>query len=342
MLSREQIPRKSKSRSVFDSKIRKLSQEQIIILTTVCIVGFFCIFLDGFASTGNLIALVRNVSVLGILGIGMAIVVISRGLDLSQVAIMAVSSAWVLRLMNDDVPVTYALLLGLVMAIAFGVINGILIAYVEMPALFVTLAMGFLVAGVVRTGLLGGELILYLPNNAESLLFVGQGKIYGVPVPIFLFAIIALGIHLFLSKTSYGAFIYAHGDNADTARLTGIGVRPLTILEYVLCAVIGYIAGVILATSVASVDLRIINSTLIFDSILVVVLGGISLSGGRGSILSVFVGTALIGTLLNGMTIMNLPGEIQNIVKGLVLLGSILIDKYLHPVDEEVARQGDL
>ncbi|MBT7619263.1 MAG: ABC transporter permease [Calditrichaeota bacterium] len=338
----EHILSKSKFHSAFDRVIRNSSQEQIVILVTTFICVIFCIFLDGFASSSNLIALARDVSVLGILGIGMAVVVVSRGLDLSQGATMAVSSAWVFKLINDGFPITYALILGLAMAIAFGVINGALIAYIEMPALFVTLAMGFLVAGTVRTGLLGGELIHYLPKSAENLLFMGQGRVAGIPVPVILFVIIALGTHLFLSKTSYGAFIYAHGDNENTARLTGISVRPLTILEYVLCAVIGYIAGVIMASSVGSVDLRIINSTLIFDAILVVVLGGISLSGGRGSIVSVVVGTALIGILLNGMTIMNLPGEIQNIVKGFVLLGAILIDKYLHPVDEEVVRQGDL
>jgi ribose transport system permease protein len=86
---------------------------------------------------------------------------------------------------------------------------------------------------------------------------------------------------------------------------------------------------------------QVINSTLIFDVILVVVLGGVSLVGGRGSVLSVLVGTALIGTLLNGMTILNLDTNVQNIVKGAVLLAAILLDNRLHPRDEETARQGD-
>lgn len=333
---------KMRSDTALMTLLKRPSQEQIVLLITVAILLTFSILLDGFASISNLITLTRSVSVLGILGVGMAVVVISRGLDLSQIATMAACSAWVLKLISGGMPIIYAILLGFIMAVIIGVINGVLIAYMEMPALFVTLAMGFLITGIIQTGPLGGDFILRLPKGAEAFMVIGQGVIAGIPIPIFLFALIAFSVHLFLSKTSYGRFIYAHGDNAETARLTGIAVRPLTVMEYVLSAVIGYIGGLIMASAVAQVDLRIIKSSLIFDSILVVVLGGISLSGGRGSILSVIVGTALIGTLLNGMTIMNLSGETQNIVKGLVLLGAILLDNYLHPIDEEVERQGDL
>ena len=115
---------------------------------------------------------------------------------------------------------------------------------------------------------------------------------------------------------SIGRFIYAHGDNLETARLTGIAVRPLTMLEYGICAAIGCAAGLVMAASTASMNTQIVNSTMIFDVILVVVLGGVSLVGGRGGVLSVLAGTALIGTLLNGMTIMDLNNNVQNIVKG--------------------------
>ncbi len=328
--------------SPFKTALKKPGQEQIVILTTLLLLVLFSIFLDGFATMDNLITLARNVSVLGILGVGMALVVIARGLDLSQVAVMAVSTAWALKLMNSGASTGGAVLLGWGLVVLIGALNGFLIAFVEMPALFVTLASGILVYGAGRTWLLGNEMILYVPKNADLLLFFGQGTVGGIPVPILLFALVALLAHIFLSRTSYGRFIYAHGDNAETARFTGIAVRPLTILEYTLCAFIGYTAGLVMVASVASIDLRVINSTLIFDSILVVVLGGISLVGGRGGILSVIAGTALIGTLLNGMTILNLQNDIQDIIKGVVLLGAILLDNRLHPREEETARQGDI
>ena len=324
------------------AKGRGVGQEVIVAAVTVVVFAVFSALLDGFATLANVVVLVRSVSVLGILATGMAIVVIARGLDLSQVATLAAASAWALKLMGGGMPIWVALLAGLALALLIGLINGALIAYVEMPALFVTLAMGFLIFGAVRSGLLGDYMLVYLPETAGRLLFLGQGVLSGIPIPIFVFAGVALAGHLLLSGTSIGRFIYAQGDNVETARLTGIPVRPLTLLEYALSALAGYLAGLIMAASSASVDLRIINSTLNFDAILVVVLGGISLSGGRGGIGSVLAGTALIGTLLNGMVIMNLSAEAQNIVKGLVLLGAILLDNALHPTDEEVMRQGDI
>ncbi len=320
----------------------QFGQGGIVAAVTLVVFAVFAVLLDGFAALANAVVLVRSVSVLGILATGMAIVVIARGLDLSQVATMAAVSAWMLKLMGGGLPIWVALLAGLALALVIGLINGALIAYVEMPALFVTLAMGFLIFGAVRTGLLGGDMLVYLPESAQGLQVLGQGAVLGIPVPVFLFAGVALAAHFLLSATSIGRFIYAHGDNSETARLTGIPVRPLTLLEYALSAAAGYIAGLIMAASSGSVDLRIINSTLNFDAILVVVLGGISLSGGRGGIGNVLAGTALIGTLLNGMVIMNLSAEVQSIVKGLVLLGAILLDNALHPTDEEVMRQGDI
>jgi ribose transport system permease protein len=110
----------------------------------------------------------------------------------------------------------------------------------------------------------------------------------------------------------------------------------------VLAALIGCFAGLVLAASVNSMPTRIFNSTLIYDVILVVVLGGIGLSGGRGGVLNVIIGTLLIGTMLNGMTIMDIPYAGQNLIKGVVLLLAVITDSFLNPRNEETAQQGDI
>lgn len=328
--------------TILKTTLKKPSQELIVALVTLFVVLLFGVLIGGFATKGNLITLIRHVSVLGILGVGMAIVVIGRGIDLSQVSVMAISSAWAFRLMQDGMSMPVALLLALALAMIVGVVNGYLIAFIEIPPLFVTLATGILFYGVGQLFMLRGEYSQYIPKGSESFLIMSKLTILGIPLPIYLLVLVSLIVHQFLSKTSAGRFIYAHGDSADAARMTGIGIRPLTILEYPLCAVIGYLAGMVRASMVGQVDIRVVTSTMIFDVILVVVLGGVSLIGGRGSIWSVLVGTALIGTLLNGMTLMNIPNEGQNIIKGLVLLGAIILDNRLHPRDEETARQGDI
>lgn len=318
----------------------KPTQEQIVLLVTALLAAGFAASLPGFATIGNLLALTRGVAILGILGVGMAVVVIGRGLDLSLVATMAVSSAFACQLMHHGWPWAGALAMAFVLAVGIGLVNGFVIAFVEVPALFTTLASGFLIFGLGRTFLLDG-LISYLPKDAGALEWLGQGTLLGVPAPIVVFAAVALLAELLLARTSIGRFIYAHGDNVEAARLTGIAVRPLTMAEYAICAAIGCVGGLVMTASTGSMNTQIVNSTMIFDVILVVVLGGVSLAGGRGGVTSVVAGTALIGTLLNGMTILDLDNNVQNIVKGAVLLAAIILDNRLHPRDEETARQGD-
>ena len=317
------------------------SQEKIVFLTAIALFLVFSVFLKGFLTSGNLITLVRGVSTLGILGVGMAIVVIGRGVDLTIVAIYAMSAAWTLHLAGLGVAIPAAMLLGFLLALTVGAINGVLIAYVEIPALFATLGMAPLVYGFVRFALVP-LYVVYMPPSANDIAWIGGGFIAGVPAPILFFALIALLGFAFLRFSKPGRFIYAIGDNFAAARNSGAPVRPIIVLQYVLSASIAYVAGMITATAVASMNTNVANSSLIYDVILVVVLGGIGLSGGRGGIRNVIVGTLLIGILLNGMTIMNIQYTLQNVIRSSILLAAIVLDSIINPRDEQTSQQGDI
>ena len=319
----------------------RLNQEQIVFLLWVALFATFAITLPGFLSYGNIITLIRGVAVLGILAVGMAIVVIGRGIDLSLIATMAVSTAFAFTLMTAGYPIWVALLLGLIFAAVVGVIVGFLIAYVEIPALFATLAMGAFVYGFGRYAVFGQDLV-NLPASASSLQFLGEGRVLGIPLPILLFAAFALAVALFLLYSRLGQFVYATGDNFAAARISGLPVRPLVVLQYAFSSIVGYVAGLTMATGVTLMNTRIVNSTLLYDVILVVVLGGISLSGGKGGVRNVIVGTLLIGTLLNGMTIMDIQYTGQNVIKSVILLIAIVVDSIMNPRDEQTAQQGDI
>ena len=317
----------------------KASQEQIVLLITLVLFVAFSVGLTGFATVDNLLNLLRSISILGVLGLGMGLIVIRRGIDLSEVAIMAGSWAVGLIEMQHGMPIFWASVLALAVALVIGVANGVMVAYVEAPALFVTLAAGFVIYGVAFW--VAPAWVVYAPTHAPGLLYLGAGHLFGIPMPIIVFAVVAIVVHLFLSRTSIGRFIYCQGDNPEAARLTGIGVRHLIVLEYVLVAFLAWIAGLVWVGTTGSIQMAVVQGTYIFDVILVVVLGGISLVGGRGSVFSVVVGCALIGILLNAFTIMDVNSEVQNIIRGVVLLSAIIIDNWLHPRDEETARQGD-
>ncbi len=318
-----------------------VSQEKIVLLIAVALFCGFSVFLRGFLSSGNLLALVRSVSTLGILGVGMALVVIGRGVDLTIVAIYAMSAAWTLHLANAGVAIPVAVALGYLFALAVGVITGLLIAYVEIPALFATLGMASLVYGFARYVLVP-LYVVYMPASASGIAWIGGGFVFGVPTPILFFALVALLGHAFLRFTKQGRFVYAIGDNFSAARIAGAPVRPIIVLQYALSATVAYLAGMITATAVASMNTAIATSSMIYDVILVVVLGGIGLSGGRGGVRNVIVGTLLIGILLNGMTILDIPYTMQNVIRSVILLVAIVLDSVINPRDEQTAQQGDI
>lgn len=317
------------------------SQQNIVFALFAILFVLFAFFLHGFLTTGNMLTLLQNVAVLGILGLGMAVAVVGRGIDISLVASLAVPPGLVLQMVQNGHSLAYALLTAFALSLVFGLLNGWLIAYAEVPSLFATLATGLFLAGLGQVALFKLDVVQWSPGM-NGLTVIGQGTIAGIPVPIIMFGIATIAVALFLRLTRIGAFIYAIGDNPNAARITGIPTRPVIVLQYVLAALIGAFAGLVLAASVNSMPTRIYNSTLIYDVILVVVLGGIGLSGGRGGVLNVIIGTLLIGTMLNAMTIMDISYSGQNLIKGLVLLAAILADSFLNPRNEETAQQGDI
>lgn len=335
--ARDKAPQRPSSRA--RSLIANPTQESIVLAVAVVLFIGFALTLPAFRTVDNILLLMRSVAAIGVLGLAMSIVVIARGLDLSLVATMATSVAITLTLLNDHGPVV-SIAVGFAIAVAVGVINGFVIAFIEIPALFATLAMGLLEYGVVRSIYIKSELV-GLPDNGDFIKTLGSGRIAGIPTSVLVLFALAAVLHFVLSRTVFGRFVYAHGDNPDASALSGISVRTLSIIEYAACAAIGFVAGLLLVGSVSGINTSVATGTLIYDVILVVVLGGVSLVGGRGGVASVLVGTALVGIMLNGMTLFNLSNTQQDIVRGLILLGALVLDNKLHPRDEETVRQGD-
>jgi ribose transport system permease protein len=317
-------------------RLRWSQQVIVFVLFVVLFVGF-SLFLPGFFNAGNMLALVQRVAILGILGLAMAIVVIGRGVDLSLVASLSVPPGLILQMVQHGHSVPTAFAAGLALALVFGFLNGWLIAYADVPSLFTTLASGLFLAGLGQVAFFQIDIVQWAPS-LDGLAFLGRGNW----APVIMFGLASLAVAFFLKATRLGAYIYAMGDNPYAARVGGLPVRPLIVLQYVLAALIGAFAGLVLAASIGQMTTRIFNSTMIYDVILVVVLGGIGLSGGRGGVLNAIVGTLLIGTMLNAMTILNLSYSAQNLVRGLVLLVAILADSFVNPRNEETAQQGDI
>lgn len=331
----------SKLRAEGGMKGFKITQEGIVFLLCMGTFVTFSLILDSFLQLSNLISIMRSMSILGIVSLGMALVVIARGIDLCMIATMAVSGLWAMIMAKSCDHFGLVLLVAALFVVSIGLVMGFLIAYAQIPALFASLAMGLVVYGF------GRKFLFQIdkensPSGIDWFDFIGHGQLFGIPFSVCIFLLFALGTHLLLRYTRFGRFTYAIGDNPLAAALTGVPVRPMIVAQYVTTSIFAYCAGLVMASAVWEMNARIYYSTMIYDVVLVVVIGGIGLSGGKGSVRNVLVGTLLIGTLLNGMTLMNLTYMTQNLVKSLVLLSAIIIDTFINPRDEQTAQEGDI
>ncbi|PZQ95926.1 MAG: ABC transporter permease [Cereibacter sphaeroides] len=320
--------------------LRDLNQARIVVVITVVIFVIASIALPRFLTADNIIAIIRSVSVLGILALGMTIVIIGRGIDLSMVAVMAMSVAWYLQLLNDGWGDHAALAMAVMGVLAIGLVNGFLVAYAEVPAIFVTLATGAFTFGYVRSQLIPQDAVTVPADH--WVIELGRARPADVPADIYIFLALSFLAFLFLRFTKWGRYVYYAGDNPLAARNAGMPVRPMLVLRYVISALAAFVAGLLTASSLQSINTRIVNSTLLYDIVLVAVIGGIGLSGGKGGVRNVLIGAALIGLLLNVMTILDIPQLQQNLIKSTILLIAILIDGLLNPRDEQTAQQGDI
>lgn len=322
---------------------RKNMLERVVALAALALVIVFSLAIDGFATLGNLRVILSNTASLAILSCGMAVVVISRGLDLSLIAQMIAGATIFGMLIGNGVAAPVALLVAVCAMVIIGFVNAWLIAYAEIPAMLATLAFSMFLVGLLRFAVLRGEFLLLLPKSNPTVAFLAGTLAPGLSMPVVLMAATLAATWLLLNRSSAGRVIYAMGDNFQSARLTGLPVRRTIIVVYVFAGLTALVAGLIMAAASGAVDFRTVtNGTLLFDVILVVVLGGIPLRGGRGRLRNVVVGVALIAILRNGMTLMDFTAQAQDMLKGLVLLTAIVTDNYLNPRDAETDVTGDL
>lgn len=316
---------------------------RVVAAATLALIVVFGIVIDGFATLGNLRVVLTNSASLAILSCGMAVVIISRGLDLSLIAQMVAGATIFGILISNGVAAPVALLVAIVAMLAIGLLNAWLIAYVEIPAMLATLASAMFMVGMLRFAILRGEFLLLLPKSNPTVAFLAGEIAPGLSVTVALMCATLAATWFLLERSTAGRIVYAMGDNFLSARLAGLPVRTTCMVVYVFAAMTALVAGLIMAAASGAVDFRTVtNGTLLFDVILVVVLGGIPLRGGRGGVMNIVVGVALVAVLRNGMTLMDFTTQTQDMLKGLVLLTAIVTDNYLNPRDAETDTVGDL
>jgi ribose/xylose/arabinose/galactoside ABC-type transport system permease subunit len=274
---------------------------------------------DRFLTTANLLNVLRQVAIVGILAIGMTFVILTRGIDLSVGSILGISVVIYAGYM-DSHGMAVAIPLGLAAAVAAGVANGIGVAYAGIPPFIMTLGMLSFVRGIAFI-YTGGTPI---PILSEAFYDLGNGYLLGIPIP----SLILIGILLVsagvLSLTPFGRSVYAIGSNEEAAKLSGVPVRPYLVAVYAISGGVSGLAGLVYASQL-SIGTPIAGQGYELDAIAAVVVGGTSLFGGVGGVAGTFLGTLIIGVLANILNLTGVDPFVQQLFKGALIVLAVYI-----------------
>lgn len=293
----------------------------IFVLLILCVV--LSIVSPVFLTTENLITVLRQVSNNVFLALGMTLVMILGGIDLSVGAIVAVSGTLTVGFMvNNGIPMPVAILLGVIIGTLLGFFNGVIITQFKLPAFIVTLATMNIAQGIAY--IYSGGRSARITNDAYTQL--GTGKLFGfLPLPVLYMAILIVIFIVLLNKTKFGTNIFAIGGNREAARLSGVRIKKVEIAVYTLAGLLSALAGIVLSARMYSGQPSV-GQGYEMDAIAACVLGGVSMAGGRGRISGTIFGVMIIGVVSNGLNLMGVSSFWQLLVKGLIILIAVLID----------------
>lgn len=279
---------------------------------------------SAFLEPSNLFNLLRQVSINGLIAFGMTFVILTGGIDLSVGSTLALSSAMVAILMVSGVDSIIALLLGCIFGAVLGAVNGLLITLGKMAPFIATLATMTVFRGLTLV-ITDGNPITNL-NGSYAFQLFGRGYFLGIPVPAVTMFVTFIILYILLHKTVFGRQTYAMGGNEKAAFISGIKVNKLKIMIYSLAGLMSAMAGAILTSRLNSAQ-PTAGMSYELDAIAAVVLGGTSLTGGKGRILGTLIGVLIIGVLSNGLNLLGVSSFYQQVVKGVVIIIAVLIDR---------------
>ena len=305
--------------------------QSLIALFLMCLV--LTLLTDNFFTADNFWNVLRQISVNVCISVGMTLVILTAGIDLSVGSILAFCGAVTAGLLKNGInipslnlfigfTVLGAVVAGLVAGSAMGFVNGWAVTRFKVPSFVATLAMLTMARGFTMLWTQGHP----ITGLGDTFGFLGTGWLLGIPMPVWISGIIVIAAIILTNKTRFGRYIYAIGGNESAARLSGIPINKIKTWVYMLAGMLAAVGGVLVT---ARLDSAQPNAGISYelDAIAAVVIGGTSLSGGRGTILGTVLGAMIIGVLNNGLVLLNVSPFWQQVIKGVVILLAVIIDK---------------
>lgn len=294
----------------------------IALLFLVVVVSFLN---PNFFTVDNLLNILRQTSVNAIIAVGMTLVILTAGIDLSVGSVLALCGAFAATLVAMEVPVLIAVPTALLAGATLGAISGIIIAKGKVQAFIATLVTMTLLRGVTMVYTDGRPISTGFTDTSDTFAWFGTGYALGIPVPVWLMVVVFTGAWYLLNHTRFGRYVYAVGGNESATRLSGINVDRVKIGVYAICGLLAALAGIIVTSRLSSAQ-PTAGMGYELDAIAAVVLGGTSLMGGKGRIMGTLIGALIIGFLNNALNLLDVSSYYQMIAKAVVILLAVLVD----------------
>jgi len=310
------------TRSRFDWK--NFAQQYGLMISFILLCLALSILSDRFLTVNNLTNILRQSTINGIISVGMTLIILTRGIDLSVGSILALSAVITADMLQKGMPVYLAIPFGLLVGAGLGLISGWLVTKIKVPPFIATLGVMTFGRGLALT-YTQGKSITGLP---EAFRFSGVGYLGSIPMPIVIALVVFLVAYIALTRTKFGEYIYAIGNNEIAAKLSGISVKKYVASTYVITGALSALAGQILIARLNSAQ-PVAGIGFEFDAIAAVVVGGTSFEGGEGTITGTILGVLIIAVINNGLNLLDVPSFYQAVVKGIVIALALLVHKAL-------------
>lgn len=275
-----------------------------------------------FLSWGNIINVLLQSTILLVVGLGLTVVLITAGIDLSVGGTLALVGCLTAQILKSGVPIPLVILIGIIVGGLIGVINGVLVGVVKIPPFVATYGMMWITEGIAMI-FMQGRIIFGFP---QSFRWIGSGFIGPIPVPVIIAALVAVLGHFFLKNTAVGREIYALGSNKDVAYYSGIRMEKILIIAYTFCGIMAGIAGLIMTARMNAAQAGM-GSVFVLQGIASVVMGGTSLKGGVGGVQGTVIGALILTLIVNGMNLLGISSLLQSVVTGVVIIGAVYFDQ---------------
>ncbi len=313
-----------------NTKIKNIFYNYSLLIISILLIIVFAVMNDNYLTASNLGVILRQASLLALLGMGQTVILLTGNINLSVGSAIALSTVIFAPMLKSDIPFILPVLLITATGMVLGLLTGLIVTKLNVPSFIATFAMNYIFRGV--AWLLLGNDIIY--NFADDFRVIGNGDLMGIPNTIVYMVVLGVILHILLTKTTWGSRVYFTGSNFLAAEYSGVKVKNIIVSAYVLGGLIFALTGVVYLARLNAAEPGS-GGSYALDSIAVVLIGGTSIKGGQGGVFGTVIGAIIISTIKNGMNFLQVSSDLQSLYMGVIIILAVFMNQYVAKKKEQ-------